>query len=927
MPFGYSFSTGPPVSFGTIGSAVGAAQSEAQPSSGRLVARMSLPAPAPVPVDRPVIRWLRRARWAATALVLLAALVWGGHWGWLRGQPVGVPVDWAGFWGGDYASGLGGRYAPRLVGARIVTVDGDAAYQSDGRPGLDEFVHLGGWQVGPVWTLAGWFRLESWPSDEARFASLAGGMRDGFWRLGIVGKHPVASIGPGGAEFRLAAPQPFTLGRWTHLAAVGSPNHLRLFVDGQLAAEHHFPLDSPLALPPGGFLHYVGAGGDELPYRRQVDDYAVYARNLSAREIAELHGAGRGGALRSVWQLAPEQAARRERLQWVAAFLAVLWLGPWLVGWAGRVLLPGPHHPIRAFAAVWTVLAVGTVLTLLATPATAAWVTVNAGHQFAAESQRIQQEVDGHFVRLLLALQLVRESVFSRPQPSLENWNRSLASVNLGVDFPAVQFTGFAELVWPEDRLTHETRWRRHYGDNYRIKPALPARERNMLLGELTNAALPVVFGRFGPDWAGLEPTPGNYLGQDLLAVPGNSPTNDVIAAMVLAATTGPLPWSVPPPALALRDNPETSVVGLPILLPVQWRDPLPARGNRRGVLVCVVNFDRLFAEAYGRQAPDSGLRITFGRDPEVVFPLFDSRKLWRQTAKPDHPWFHFHPEAKLYQGRFFCELWTTPEFDRHHHRHAPWLVALAGTAFTLLAAGFVAVQVRARLLAGAGAENLRRLNAELAAATRERARVSRDLHDGTIQNLYALGLEISQARALVRTAPEQADAELGHALAALQTALAELRQFVLELEPESWSGQSVQSALEALVSRLRRTTTSQFTVSLTPAAEHLPARTAIQVLQLAREGLSNVLRHARATKVWVRLERSATGSATPPEWTLEIGDDGAGFAVPAQATNGGRGLRSFRERAAELNGTCDIHSAPGTGTRVMIRFPDPPPP
>jgi signal transduction histidine kinase len=887
-----------------------------------------------------------------TGLLLLAALAWGGQWAWLRAQPGGVPVDWAGSWSGDYASGLGGRHAPRRAGAQVVRVDGDAAYQSDGRPGLDEFMDLGSWQVGPVWTLAGWFRLESFPAGEAAWASLAGGMRDNDWMLGVLGRRPAVTLGPDGGKFRLPAAGPFELKRWTHLAAVGNPGHLRLFVDGQLAAEHRFPPDSPLARPPGGQLHFIGAGGGELPFRRQVDDYAVYARNLSAREIAELHGAGRGGALRAVQRSAPENAARRERLQWVAALLAVLWLVPRLVGWAGRVLLPGPGHRVRAFAAVWTVLGVGTVLTLLATPATAVWVTVNAGHQFAAESQRIQQEVDGHFVRLLLALQLVRANVFSQPQPSLEDWNRSLAAVNLGVDFPAVQLTGFAELVWPEDRAAHETRWRRLYGDSYRIKPVLPVPERNAQLGELTNAALPLVFGRFGPDSAGLEPTPGNYLGQDLLAVPGNGPTNDVIAAMVSAAALGSLPWSVPPPALALRDHPETSVVGLPILLPVQWRDPSPPRDSRRGVLVCVVNFDRLFAEAYGQQAPDSGLRITFGQDPkEVVFPLFDSQKLWRQTAKPDHPWFHFRPEAKLYQGRFFCEVWTTPEFDRHHHRRAPWLVTLAGGAFTLLLAGFVAGQVRARLTETAVAENLRRLNAELAAATKERARLSRDLHDGTIQNLYAVGLELGQARALIKADPPRAEAELGHTLTTLQAAITELRQFVLELEPEAWQGQTVRNALDSLLARLRRTTALEFHLSISPVADALPAKTAIHVLQLVREGLSNVLRHADARNVWVELGRSGrreeahdllgtqvagtvmgsqsllTSAPIGGEgaWTLEIRDDGRGFDVPTKAGNGGRGLRNFLERAAELGGRCEVRSAAGTGSRIMVTFPQPP--
>lgn len=128
---------------------------------------------------QPVVRWLRRLRWAASGLLLLAAVAW------LPRLPSGVPVDWAGFWNGDEASGLGGGIVPRLEGAQLVQVEGDAAYQSNGQAGLNEFVDLGGWQVGPMWTLSGWFRLESFPEGDAAWASLAGGMRNGSWCLEI----------------------------------------------------------------------------------------------------------------------------------------------------------------------------------------------------------------------------------------------------------------------------------------------------------------------------------------------------------------------------------------------------------------------------------------------------------------------------------------------------------------------------------------------------------------------------------------------------------------------------------------------------------------------------------------------------------------------------------------------------------------------
>lgn len=888
---------------------------------------MSLPAPAPVSVARQVVRRLNRLRWGVTGLLLLAALGWTGRWAWLRWETNEVPVDWAGFWSGDRAFGLGQKFPVRLEGARIDTVDGDAAFQSDGRPAANEFANLGSWEVGPVWTLAGWFRLESFPGDDSVWTSLAGGMRDGFWRFGVLGRHPTASIGPTGSEFRLASPQPFVLERWTHLAAAGSPTHLRLFVDGELAAEHPIPTGSPLTMPPGGFLHYIGGGGDELPYRRQVDDYAVFGRNLSAGEIAGLHRVGRGGALRLRVEFSRWNDCAVKTLPWVTALLAFLWFAPWLVGWSRRMFLPGPGFHGRSFATVWIVLTVGAAVTALATRVTSTWITTGARHHFESEVQRIHQELDGYFERLVSALQMLRESTFSQPQVGLADWNRGVNAMNMTGDFPAVLLSGFAELVWPEERAAHEAHWRQQLGASYRVKPELPFNERNAYLGVLSNAVLPIVFGRYGNSLGTVAPTPQDYLGQDLLAVAGHTPDKDMIAYKVSAAL-GTRPWSAPPAALALPDNPEASLAGVPILMPVKWREPVPPRGDRRGVLFGLVSLDRLFAGAFDARVPDFGLRMVYGNTRgSVAFPAFDSRTLWPQTAEPRSPWFRTEREVFLYRGRLFCDFWTTPAFDRHQHRHAPWLVALAGAAFTLLTAGLVAGQVRARLTETAVAENLRGLNAELAAATKERARLSRDLHDGTIQNLYALGLEIGQARTLVTDDPARAKAELGRTLTTLQAAITELRQFVLELEPEAWQGQSVRSALEALVARLRRTTTLEFKLDIAPAAEVLPAKTAIHVLQLMREGLSNVLRHADAGNVWVKLDIGSRGEGAPGgegDWTLEIRDDGQGFEVPAKAANGGRGLRSFRERAAELGGRCEIHSTPGAGTRVVVIFPQP---
>jgi signal transduction histidine kinase len=86
-------------------------------------------------------------------------------------------------------------------------------------------------------------------------------------------------------------------------------------------------------------------------------------------------------------------------------------------------------------------------------------------------------------------------------------------------------------------------------------------------------------------------------------------------------------------------------------------------------------------------------------------------------------------------------------------------------------------------------------------------------------------------------------------------------------------------------------------------------------VIQLAREALSNVSRHAEAATCRVSLYRSGDGAV------LEVDDDGRGFD-PARAAGAGQGLRNLRERAEALGGRAEIDSTRGQGTRVRVTLP-----
>ena len=121
---------------------------------------------------------------------------------------------------------------------------------------------------------------------------------------------------------------------------------------------------------------------------------------------------------------------------------------------------------------------------------------------------------------------------------------------------------------------------------------------------------------------------------------------------------------------------------------------------------------------------------------------------------------------------------------------------------------------------------------------------------------------------------------------------------------------------LRALVRRSRAGNTAQIEVSCDPgAADRLSAAQAVQLANIAREALSNGLRHAKSQRMEIAL-RSERESVV-----LEISDDGAGFD-PKSPPRRGDGLASMATRAQEMGGTLDIQSSPDRGTRVVVCVP-----
>lgn len=221
---------------------------------------------------------------------------------------------------------------------------------------------------------------------------------------------------------------------------------------------------------------------------------------------------------------------------------------------------------------------------------------------------------------------------------------------------------------------------------------------------------------------------------------------------------------------------------------------------------------------------------------------------------------------------------------------------------------------------AGIAIENAR-LHDRLAAlrVVAERERIGRDLHDGVIQGLYAVGLSLEEVAELVEAGrPDDVVARVDAAIDAIHRSIGEIRGFIIGLRP-GLQDSDLLGGVAALIDDLRLSSTIELETDLSvdPAlVANLPPATRGELLHLVREALSNIARHSRASQARIAL-RDAGG-----ELVLEIRDNGVGFDPAAPARDGHHGLLNLRQRAAAAGGRLELDTMPGTGTRLVVHVP-----
>jgi PAS domain S-box-containing protein len=204
----------------------------------------------------------------------------------------------------------------------------------------------------------------------------------------------------------------------------------------------------------------------------------------------------------------------------------------------------------------------------------------------------------------------------------------------------------------------------------------------------------------------------------------------------------------------------------------------------------------------------------------------------------------------------------------------------------------------------------------QLREALEEREQLSRDLHDGIVQEIYAIGLGLEEAQRLVAEHANWAETKISDAIAGLNEVIREVREHIIGSAPQFLTGPQFRAELTALAKTMRNAHSLRFRFEIDAmAVSRLSDDAAPHVLNITREAISNSLRHSEGRSGLVSLQPYHDGVR------LVVEDDGAGFDLQ-EARVRGQGLQNIEARAGQLAAKLHIRSGTGDGTRIVLDIP-----
>ncbi len=203
----------------------------------------------------------------------------------------------------------------------------------------------------------------------------------------------------------------------------------------------------------------------------------------------------------------------------------------------------------------------------------------------------------------------------------------------------------------------------------------------------------------------------------------------------------------------------------------------------------------------------------------------------------------------------------------------------------------------------------------KITAISEERQRLARDLHDAVSQQLFAISMMAATAAKVSGSKPSMATELIQEISTSATRAQSEMRALLLQLRPLTLQKETLSQALQSLAIELESKQTIKCTTQIDDVA--LPKNIENQLFRIAQEGLSNVLRHSKATQVDISLKMSDANHRV----LLIIQDNGTGFDLE-EIPQSAMGIRSIKERSILLGGTAQWLSVPKKGTKLEIRIP-----
>jgi signal transduction histidine kinase len=213
----------------------------------------------------------------------------------------------------------------------------------------------------------------------------------------------------------------------------------------------------------------------------------------------------------------------------------------------------------------------------------------------------------------------------------------------------------------------------------------------------------------------------------------------------------------------------------------------------------------------------------------------------------------------------------------------------------------------------------LHRLRRRAGAA--ERARFARELHDGAVQSLIAVEMQVDVLKRQAETTPAVVTGELGRIQGLLREEVLKLRELMQQMKSIDVDSRRFLSVVTDSVERFERETgiSARFVTDIEKL--EMPDKVCRELLRIVQEGLVNVRKHSRARHALIRL------GSSPSQWSLTMEDDGKGFPFSGRVTQQeleqmGKGPMIIKERVHLIAGTLTVESSPGTGSRLEIKVP-----